>query len=115
MVNAEPLAEMWRHTQEGEQQQRNWYMLLFMRKFTFPLANLIFVLLVFPVTTVLSRQSRLLAYLAAAGMVAIYFTLAQATDTLVRLFGISAALATWAPNIFFFLLGATLTALRVRR
>jgi lipopolysaccharide export LptBFGC system permease protein LptF len=115
MINALPLREFWQHTQEGEQADRNWYMVALMRKFTFPLANLIFVLLVFPVTTVLSRQSRLVAYLAATGMVAVYFTMAQATDTLIRLFGVSAAVAAWMPNMLFFAIGATLTLLRVRR
>lgn len=115
MINATPLAEFWQHTQEGEQADRDWYMTALMRKFTFPLANLIFVLLVFPVTTVLSRQSRMLAYLAATGMVAIYFTLAQASDTLMRIFGVSAAIAAWMPNGLFFCIGATLTILRVRR
>ena len=114
MVNALPLSELYRRTQEGEQADRDWYTTWLHRKFTYPLANLIFVLLVFPVTTVLSRQSRLLAYVAAAGMVAVYFTMAEATATLIRL-GFSAAAATWFPNLLFLAIGAALTIIRVRR
>lgn len=85
------------------------------RKFVYPVANLIFVLLVFPVTTVLSRQSRLKAYLAAAMMVAVYFTMAQATDTLMTTLSVSSVVATWIPNILFALIGVVLTALRLAK
>jgi lipopolysaccharide export LptBFGC system permease protein LptF len=85
------------------------------RKFAYPLANLLFVLLVFPVTTVLDRHSRLLAYLATTTLVAIYFTLSQATDTIVHVLHCSVAVATWLPNFVFLIMGAVLTGIRIRR
>jgi lipopolysaccharide export system permease protein len=115
LANAMSLAELHAKSQVGTQIERDWHLWTLHRKFTYPLANLIFVLLVFPVTTVLSQRSRLLAYAGAATMVGFYFTMAEATPTLQKLFGLSGAMATWMPNIVFGLLGLTMTYLRVRR
>jgi len=84
------------------------------RKFSFPLANLLFVLTVFPVTTALNRPSRIRSYLAAGVIAAIFFVLAQATDTWINRFSLSPPLATYAPDIALLLLGVVLTWRRLR-
>lgn len=84
------------------------------RKFSFPLANLLFVLTVFPVTTALSRPSRLRSYVAAGIIAGIFFVLAQATDTWINRLALSPALATYAPDIALLVLGTILTWRRLR-
>jgi len=84
------------------------------RKFAFPIANLVFVLLVFPITTITNRSSRIWVYLAVAMMVALYFTLAQAIEPLMSL-GMPLWLAVWTPNILFGVIGLGLTLARIRR
>jgi lipopolysaccharide export system permease protein len=84
------------------------------RKFAFPLANLLFVLAVFPITTALARPSRLRSYLGAGVIAAIFFVLAQATDTWINRLALSPALATYAPDLALLVLGSVLTWRRLR-
>lgn len=107
------LLKMSRNSELSER-DRTRYAIALQRKFSLPAANVLFVLLVFPFATVLSRPSRLRAYLIASLLVAGYFVLAQATESLMGL-GLGAGAATWLPNVFFMVVGGALTARRLRQ
>lgn len=93
---------------------RQKYALLLHRKFSFPLAHIIFVLLVFPFATDLRHPSRFRAY-AISGLLATgYYLLAQAPESLSGRLGMSPWLATWTANILFGVIGLILTARRLR-
>lgn len=90
------------------------YALLGHRKFSFPLAHLIFVLLVFPFATDLRHPSRFRAYLLSGLFATGYYLLAQAPEALNSRLGMSPGLATWTANILFGAIGLALTARRLR-
>jgi lipopolysaccharide export LptBFGC system permease protein LptF len=79
------------------------------------LANFLFVLVVFPVTTALARPSRLRSYVLAGLMAGLFFVLAQATDTWINRLSFSPVLATYAPNIALLALGSVLTWWRLKQ
>lgn len=95
-------------------QDRKRYALLGHRKFSFPLAHLIFVLLVFPFATDLRHPSRFRAYLLSGLFATGYYLLAQAPEALNSRLGMSPGLATWTANILFGAIGLALTARRLR-
>ncbi len=116
-INAMPFTEVRQKALDPqlEAHDRAFYMVSFHRKFTFPLANLVFVLLAFPITTIYNRTSRLIIYGAVAIMTALYFTVTQSIDPMVKTLGLLPEQAAWAPNIFFGGIGLVLTAWRLRR
>ena len=81
--------------------RKNWALLTITlhRKFSVPLATLIFALLAVPLATRSSGGARARGFLYSSGIVAAYYYVGRALELAARSGKIDAVLATWTPNI----------------